>query len=225
MIAKYNIIVITFLIILLGSGCTRSLGKPNLSSTKQLLQEYRTETLSSDINPSKPSVLGEFRKLKPEKELLLLYRQRDKTVLDLGGTFWGIVCKEVNPSAFVPSLIKDLNHNDPRMRAFACDALGYLDEQSPVPYLKEKLEDKIIVPGYAGNPPVAVFAASALAFLGHPDGIKILLAHAENDPEYWHIWGLPHFKWFSNKDFGKDLQQWKNWFKDNPPKVKMRSKD
>lgn len=221
MIAKYNSIVIAFFIVTFGSGCSQSSDKSNLASTKKLLQEYRTETLCSVIDLSKPLVLGEFRKLKPEKELLILYKQRDKTVLDLGGTFWGIVCKEVNPSAFVPSLIEDLNNNAPRMRAFACDALGYLGEQSPVPYLKEKLEDKAIVLGYAGNHPVAMFAASALAFLGHPDGIKVLLAQAENDPEYWHLWGLHHFKWFSNKDFGRDLQQWKNWFKDNPPQVKM----
>lgn len=232
MIAKHNIIGIILLIVLFGSGCTQSKsekfpvsGRFNLALTKQLLQEYRIETLSSVIDPSKPSVLAEFRKLKPEKELLLLYEQRDKVVLELGGTFWGIVCKQVNPSAFVPSLIKDLNHSKPRMRVFACEALEYLGEQSAVPHLKEKLRDKAIVPGYAANPSVAFFATKALASLGHPDGIEILLAQAENDPEYWHLWSLKHFQWFSGKDFGKDLQRWKSWFRDNPPKVKMKPKN
>ena len=69
-----------------------------------------------------------------------------------------------------PALLDSLAAVDPRQRAFACEALGYLAWADAQPHLKALLADATVVPGYAGEPTVAEFAERALRLLAAGGG-------------------------------------------------------
>ncbi len=194
-----------------------------LEETRELVRAYNREVLSSTIDFDRPSVLKALREERPIFQLLRLFNERDPVVERLGGTFWGIVCQEVGPGSFVEPLIQRLGDRDPRSRAFACEALGLISarEDSParraVPALIALLEDQEPVPGYSGPPPVAAFAASALAYMGRSDGVEVLLKSAETQ-KHWPLSYGHHFRAFSGEDFGEDLEAWKSFFAENGAK-------
>ncbi|MFT7665137.1 MAG: hypothetical protein ACI87A_003372 [Planctomycetota bacterium] len=201
------------------SGSPES-GRIGLVETRELVRIYQLEVLSSTTDFDRPSVLKTLREEQPTSQLLELFKERDPVIERLGGSSWGMVCMEVGSEPFVDPLIYRLSDPNPRSRSFACEALGQMGvlEGSParraVPDLIAILEDQEPVAGYSGSPPVAAFAASALAFMGRAEGVGVLLTLAET-LEYWHLSYGQHFRSLSGEDYGTDLDAWKLWFAEN----------
>lgn len=193
-------------------------GAPRLQTTLKLLDEYYRETVQSVDDPGKPDALDKLRRMKPVAELLSLYAQRNEGVLRLRGEFWATVCVAVGPAAFVKPLLASLRDRDPRWRSLSAEALGALREEAAIPDLLALLGDGETVPGVAGEPTVAVFAASGLAKLGRPDGVQLLLSHAAAN-KHWPLMFLDDFRGLSGQDFGENLEAWKDWFRSHDAKA------
>jgi hypothetical protein len=173
--------------------------------TKDLLEQFHRETLSAVSTDPENSVTRVIARIKPTAELRVLFDRHDRAVLELG-PFWADVCRAVGAAMCVPGLIRDLGDSDARVKAFACENLAVLKPESAVASLKSALKDTQIVPGYAGSPGVAVFAAQALASYGYADGIDSMLAHAEREGGDWPLSYKRIFERLSGRKFPTDLR-------------------
>jgi len=205
----------TLLVLMLFGSCTAQ--TPNESSlidTKKLLERFHRETISAVMTAPKDSIVREIERLKPTAELRTLYDRHDPSVLILG-SFWAEVCQAVGADMCVPRLIRDLRDSDARVKAFACENLEILKPPSAVAPLTDALKDKQAVPGYLGNPDVAVFAAQALAAFGYADGIDSMLAHAEREGRDWYLTYERTFQQISGQKLPRDLKLWRRWFQEH----------
>lgn len=202
-----------------GLGAAQTPNVLDVIKTKTLLEDFHRETISAFRTPPESSVVRQIARLKPGAELLVLYDRHDESVLKLG-PFWARVCRAVDPAMCVAGLIRDLRDSDARVKAFACENLAVLKPLSAVAPLKATLKDTETVPGYSGNPPVALFAASALASFGYADGIDFLLDQAEKDDKYWHVSYETTFQRLSGRKFPRDLQLWRKWFREHRKALK-----
>ena len=58
---------------------------------------------------------------------------------ELGGVFFGTLVNDLDARPrLLPGLVDLLAHDDPRWRAFACEALGYLQWPDAVPHLRAR---------------------------------------------------------------------------------------
>jgi hypothetical protein len=171
----------------------------SLERVRQLLREYRRQTLSSvrRFDDHGPDPLGELAATGPIEEILHLYKQRDPVVRDLGGTFFGIVAAEVDPERFQRLFVKDLGDDDVAQRKFVCEALRYNWTPDAMNGLKSLLKK-------AG---ADIEASFTLAGRGYVEGIPTLMAYAKSE-KHWTSNVLPCFRQCSDQDFGKDLQAW-----------------
>lgn len=192
-------------------GLDRSPSDARLDSTRQLLKDYYREINASVLADEENSALRKLGREKPIEELLTLYMQKDDSVLTLGGVFWAGICTAVGPGSFTKELTKGLEDEDPRWRAFACEALGAMKEHAAAIPIRRLLDDHEVVPGYWGSPSVAVFAASSLASLGHDDGALILIDYIDRS-HYWPPKYVSQLKELSGKDFGRNTRAWRLWF-------------
>lgn len=183
---------------------------------KKVLSSYREAIFSSLRSDAPISALLTLREKKPVEQLINLYQERDTAVMDLGGTFFGIVCRYVGAEHFVKVLGDDLDNSDPRLRMFACNALAELDDDKVVPMLESCLDDDATVPGFLDGR-INFSAACGLAWQGNSEGFPILFEWAERNPKYWEHNVLVHFRRFSGKDLGTDLEAWRKHFAANPP--------
>jgi len=148
---------------------------------RELLRECHRNQLSSVIPPPYPEALTKLKQMRPEKELLQLYEQRDPVVLCTieydpkkiryeGGSEWGMLARELNLNIF-SYLIADLHNKDVRIQAFACEALGDLGNKAAVPILKRLLNDNRTVPGWSNADgskcTIGQFANHAIEHLSH----------------------------------------------------------
>ena len=208
-----------FLLLFPGLGAAQTPSVLDVIRTRNLLEQFHRETISALITPPESSVLREIARLKPAAELRILSDRHDPSVLKLG-SFWAQVCRAVDPGMCVTGLIQDLKDSDARVKAFACENLAVLKPPSALAPLKAALKDKETVPGYAGHPPVGLFAASALASFGYADGIDLMLAQAERLGNFWHLSYESTFEQLSGRKFPGDLQLWRKWFRDHRKALK-----
>lgn len=131
---------------------------------RRLVREHRRSVVTVD-GRAEASATDELRALGDRgiAGLDRLQRERDPILLELGGTFYGLLVRDLGGSSrLAPGLVDELHDLEPRHRAFACEALGFLLWADAVPYLRALLADKAAVPGYAEGTTVATFAGIAL---------------------------------------------------------------
>ena len=188
------------------------------SETKKLLWNYSLRLFSSyELNePMWPLLI--LIKERPVKELETLYKERDKTLLNLSGRYFGVLCRYVAPKHFCDLFINELSNSDPKIRRFACYVLGEIGEAKAIPSLKKLLNDDAKVPGYWDGR-VSLAAAYALSIMGNADGLPVYFDCVQRD--WYHCKGaaLSQFRRFSNKDCGDSLEAWREHFKTNPPQL------
>ncbi|QDU66648.1 HEAT repeat domain-containing protein [Engelhardtia mirabilis] len=112
----------------------------------------------------------------------------------------------------VVSLLYDL---DPRWRVFGCEVVAHLSGVEAKSALRETLEDR--------DPAVSEAAASALAQLGDPVGLPILLDAGRRWADAGSVGALPyrhHFARLAKADFGDDFASYEKWFELHPPAVR-----
>jgi hypothetical protein len=195
-----------------------------------LLRDHYAESVSAVLR--EPYALPRIRHLKPVESLMALYDRRDGTVCRLGGSSWAEICRTIGPESCVFALIRDLSDDDPGWRAFAAEALGELETEESIPHLLDLLGDREVVRlacedprtvvSIVGEAPVALIAAEALAEMGRPDGVDLLLEYAAriralfgDRPSALPRMPLPYadaFRRLSGEDFGDDLESWQRWF-------------
>lgn len=187
------------------AACTTSPSALERERTLELLTAYGREIRSSTL--PRESVLPELAQ-HPEA-LRSLYRERDPAVQALGGTFFAVVSKTADLS-IEAELVRGLGDEDPRWRAFACEALEQSGSRAAVPALRSRLSDAAVVPGFYADPTVAGFAACALAALGSDAGLEVLLEHARRN-DSWQLSYLEPLRQATGQDFGTDLGAWEAW--------------
>ena len=194
-----------------------------LDHVRHLLREYRVETVSQ-VHPTSPGVLSILGDLQPREELVFLLETRDSAVLRLHGVFFAEVCRKTGKSSCVAPLIGALRDADPEWRAFACEALGSLSDESAVPHLLERLRDHEAITSAHGRPSVSVVAAIALLDLGRCEGVGELLALAHRE-EYWDRMFLTRLQQFTGERFGADIDRWSEWFSSHRPECLQPTSD
>jgi hypothetical protein len=186
-----------------------------LDIARQILRDYLAEARSQTQPLSRQSnSLREASQF--SGEMLYLLESRDDVVRDLRGVFFADVCLSIDKGACVALLVEMLSDSSPRWRAFACQALGSLGEESAKPHLQGLLSDTEVVVSVYGNPSVSVLAAMALLDLDSCDGVGVLLNYART-VEYWDLMFVKKLVQFSEQDFGRDIDGWSKWFAVNKP--------
>jgi hypothetical protein len=169
----------------------------------------------SQVHSEAPSALSELAHLNARDEVVWLLTKRDSAVFDLDGVFFAEVCRRIKADCLAP-LQATSKDADPEWRAFACEALGALGDESAVPSLLDRVHDQAALKSAHDNPPVAVVAALALLKYGRCDGVGELLVYAER-AEYWHLVFLDELRELSGEDLGTDLKGWSEWFVSHRP--------
>ena len=90
------------------------------------------------------------------------HRANDPVVRELGSWFWMVVKYLDNLGPFLPMLLDDLEHKDPRRRAVAAEGLGYIGDPQYLPHLRAHTKDNQEVPGYTEGTVVADFVKVAI---------------------------------------------------------------
>ena len=192
--------------------------KRSKAEVKALVASFCGEARISGGDPNQPSsAFIELYKRHPVQELTELYLERDEGIQYLSGTFFGILCRRIAPNDFDKVLIADLASKGAEVRMFACDALGELGNKNAIPELKKLLHDEEVVPRYTDGR-VCLSAAFALAWLGNADGFPVFFDYAQRRPGEWKDNVLRHFRRFSDKDFGDDLDAWRRHFEQVAPR-------
>ncbi|MBK8098524.1 MAG: hypothetical protein IPK26_15550 [Planctomycetes bacterium] len=156
------------------AAATKS-GAEESAAVRELLRDYGRQVRSSvlRLQGNEPAMADRLRALGDGGALALarLVRAADPAAAEPGGTFVAILVRDAGAAPRVaPALVDLLAAADPRQRAFACEALGYLAWADATPHLKALLADATVVPGYAGEPTIAEFAERALRLLAAGGG-------------------------------------------------------
>jgi hypothetical protein len=143
----------------------------DLQRVRQLLLQLAAEQRSSVVQFE-----GGVRSAKQDLQamgataveaLAALTAARDDALLEVGGTFFAILVRDLGAAARLGPRITDLLQQPAvQWRVFGCEAIGGLGWRNAVPQLQALLRDDTPVPGYAGDPRVAAFARRALDRLG-----------------------------------------------------------
>ncbi len=140
-----------------------------------------------------------------------------------------------DPSSF-PAVAAAFNDEDAYVRKEVAYTLGQLGNKEAVPYLIEGLKDPMAVVrgeaaaslGLLGDPQVIqalepllresnvgvqIKAAAALARLGDYSGMDILIATVDSPVRPYSKEAVLALEEISNKDFGRDSNAWRSWWK------------
>jgi hypothetical protein len=154
--------------------------------------------------------------LRPGDEIDRLLEERESVFLELRGVYFARLCKRLDGYDCLEPLKNALSDPDPEWRAFACDALGGVGDDSAVPYLLDRLHDVEPVGTAFRQTPVSLVAANALLKFRRCDGVGQILAYAEASalarPAL-----LRRLGQYTGTDLGGEVGEWREWFARHSP--------